>query len=84
MDHNLLNYFDLRHRWEAKDLKGFTKEMFRQRIEGEKEFSTPYYETLYRTWLEAHTDSTGLSPGESEPTQAHVTSFDTHWIPSVT
>jgi hypothetical protein len=84
VDHNLLNYFDLRHRWETKDLKGFSKEMFRQRIEGEKDFSTPYYESLYRKWLQTHNDSTGLTAEEASRSHNHSVSFDTHWISSVT
>ena len=78
IDHELLNYFDLRHRWEADDLKGFNKDMFRQRIDGEKRYSTPYYEDLYQKWLAGHTEATPNAHGK------HTTnaSFDTYWISS--
>ena len=83
-DHELINYFDLRHRWEADDLKGFTKEMFRQRIAGEKRFSTPYYEDLYQKWLVGHTDPSAVSTSDPHDEHTQTTSFDTYLLPSST
>ena len=82
IDHELLNYFDLRHRWEADDLKGFSKEMFRQRIDGEKRYSTPYYEELYRKWLAGDTEATADARGDAHGKRAPKASFDTYWIAS--
>ena len=51
LDHEVENYFDLRRRWEAEDLTGFTPFMLRQRVEGAKKYSGFHYEELYKRWL---------------------------------
>ncbi len=84
IDHELINYFNLRHRWEADDLKGFTKEMFRQRIDGEKRFSTPYYEDLYQKWLVGHTEPPAAAISDPHDEHSQTTSFDTYLLQSST
>ncbi len=51
-DPELAEYFDLRRRWEAQDLTGFTTELLRKRVEGAKKFAGAHHEALYRRWLE--------------------------------
>ncbi len=85
-DRDLLEYFDLRRRWESDDLTGFTKQMFRKRIDGEKRFASPEYEQLYRKWLDGGDFASGISPSDPPITPLAApqkVSFDTYWIPSL-
>ena len=84
IDHELLNYFDLRYRWEADDLKGFTKEMFRQRIGGEKRFSTPYYEDLYQNWIAGHTEPPAVPSSDPDTKHSPTAAFETYLLHSAT
>jgi hypothetical protein len=65
-DRELAEYFELRRRWEAKDLTGFTTELLRKRVEGAKKFTGSHHEALYRRWLESRNAPPDASKNRTE------------------
>ncbi len=76
LDHEVENYFDLRHRWEAEDLTGFTPLMLRQRVQGAKKYSAFHYEELYKRWLPSQD-----RPAKAVPSSPKLdVSFATYYV----
>lgn len=60
----MLQFFEMRRKWEARDFSGFTAEKVIQYREEKQVFSSPQFEEQYRRWLTARDSA---SPGESRP-----------------
>jgi len=65
---SMLTYFRLRQLWEAKKYERLADKDYVALNRGEKKFSTPAYETLYRKWLR----------GESIPANEPTVYKETH------
>lgn len=50
LDAELLEYFNLRRRWEAQDLAGFTPQLLRHRAQLQKKYTSSRFEKLYEDW----------------------------------
>jgi hypothetical protein len=61
LDSELLVYFDLRRRWEAKNLTGFTPELLRQHVQMRKKYRAPHFDKLYSSWLSSFGKSASSS-----------------------
>jgi len=77
LDPELMEYFDLRSRWEAQDLAGFTPQLLRRRVELEKKYASGRFEKLYEDWQKSRDDpSAGTS--ENTPFHAEFATFEVH------
>ncbi len=77
LDSEILEYFDLRSRWEAQDLAGFTPQLLRRRVELEKKYAYGRFEKLYEDWQKSLDDpSAGAS--ENTPSHAEFATFEVH------
>jgi hypothetical protein len=57
----MLQFFEMRRKWEARDFSGFTTEKVIQFREEKQHFSAPQFEEQYRRWLTA---ANSVSPSE--------------------
>lgn len=77
LDPELLEYFDLRHRWEAQDLAGFTPALLRHRAQLQKKYASGRFEKQYEDWLKSVTNPPTRS-AENAPSRAEFTAYEVH------
>jgi hypothetical protein len=71
LDRELSKYFNLRRRWEARDLSGFTPKLLREHVEMRKKYSAAPFDQLYTTWL-----SSFGKPASSTQMRADFSTFE--------
>jgi hypothetical protein len=77
LDVELLEHFDLRNRWEAQDLTGFTPQLLRRRAELQKKYTSIRFEKLYEDWQKSR-DNSSAGTSENTPFHAEFAAFEVH------
>jgi hypothetical protein len=73
----ILEYFDLRRRWEFKDLSGFTPELLRRRAELQKKYAASRFQKLYDDWNSTQVDKQALERVRA-PSEAEFSTYEVH------
>jgi hypothetical protein len=71
----ILEYFDLRRRWEAQDLAGFTPQLLRRRVELEKKYASGPFEKRYEDWQKS-LDAPSAGAADSTCSRADFATFE--------